>query len=252
MTGDDKLMHKHCDVIKLDLSNGDLSKVIDMHGAFLYYRNAALINVSTLDTSNIIDMSGMFWGCSSLKEIDLSNFNTSKTTDISFMFNGCRSLTSLNLSNFDTSNATHMHAMFGYCELLTSLDLSSFDFSNVTDAIYMFDSCFSLTDIKFGKNLKTSIEFYNSPLSHESALSVIDGLAKVKEEQTIWFSDETVKLLTDEDKKKIAEKNWSLNKLDLHNIGYHREYEELDLSSYNTSDFTDMNNLFSSFEKLKK
>ena len=42
----------------------------------------------------------------------------------------------------------------------------------------MFHCCGHLTDLKFGKTLRSSLNFYDSPLTHESAMSVINGLGK--------------------------------------------------------------------------
>ena len=103
------------------------------------------LNLSNFDTSKMTDMSWMFDNCLNLTTLDLSNFDTSNVTNMSYMFSKCQSLTSLDLSNFDTSKVTDMSYMFSYCSRLISLDLSSFDTSNVTDMSYMFKDCSGLT-----------------------------------------------------------------------------------------------------------
>ena len=103
------------------------------------------LNLSNFDTSKMTDMSWMFDNCLNLTTLDLSNFDTSNVTNMSYMFSKCQSLTSLDLSNFDTSRVTDMSYMFSYCSRLISLDLSSFDTSNVTDMSYMFKDCSGLT-----------------------------------------------------------------------------------------------------------
>ena len=117
----------------------------------------------------------------------------------------------LDLSNFDISNVTNMYQMFCRCDSLISLDISSFDFSNTPNTLFLLSGCYSLTDLKFGKNLKISLKLYDSPLSHESALSVIDGLAEVEEQQEVLFSEETYKTLTAEEIKKATDKNWEIS-----------------------------------------
>ena len=128
------------------------------------------------------------------------------------MFNYCENLTSLDLSNFNTSKVTDMYCMFQDSWNIASLDLSSFDFSNVKDADAMLDNCLSLTDLKFGINLRASLDLHYCPLSHESALSVIDGLAEVERTRTVTFSEDTYNMLSAEDIKKAEDKNWKIFK----------------------------------------
>ena len=75
-------------------------------------RNILELNLSSFDTSKVTDMSYMFYGMSNLITLDLSNFDTSKVTDMQSMFNHMSNLTTLNLSNFDTSKVTDMNYMF--------------------------------------------------------------------------------------------------------------------------------------------
>ena len=124
----------------LDLSNFDTSKVTNMEAMFFDASTSSLtsLNLSNFDTSKVTNMDSMFYGMSSLTTLDLSNFDTSKVTDMSGMFHGTSSLTSLNLSNFDTSQVTDMGSMFAEMLSLTTLDLSNFDTSKVTDMSGMF------------------------------------------------------------------------------------------------------------------
>ena len=122
----------------LDLSNFDTSKVTDMQWMFAGISNLTSLDLSNFDTSNVTDMEAMFRAMPSLTSLDLSSFDTSKVTDMQNMFAGISNLTSLDLSNFDTSNVTNMYYMFAGMSNLTSLDLSNFDTSKVTDMQYMF------------------------------------------------------------------------------------------------------------------
>ena len=100
--------------------------------------NILEIDLSNFDTSKVTDMKDMFNNMLSLTTLNLSNFNTSKVTDMKDMFNNMRSLTTLDLSNFDTSKVTDMGRMFFSTPNLTTLDLSNFNTSQVTDMSYMF------------------------------------------------------------------------------------------------------------------
>ena len=196
-----------CNAFTIAFKNFDTSNVTDMNSMFLSCEKLEYLDLSIFDTSNVTDMAWMFDGCKSLKWMNIY-FNTNKVTDMQYMFAKCFSVGSLHLTSFDTSNVTNMHGMFLCRQRLYSLDLSSFDFSNVKDITNMFTGCTSLVDLKFGKNLKVSINLSDCPLSHESALSVIDGLAEVKEQEIIRFSEDTYAALSAKEKQIIKNKNW--------------------------------------------
>ena len=177
---------------------------------FSNYSKLTDVNIDKLNTSNVTDMSYMFFECKKLASLDLSNFDTSKVKRMDLMFDNCCDLTSLNLSNFDTSKVTDMSWMFYKCMSLASLDISSFNFTSTVATDNMFCLCKSLTDLKFGKNLKKPLNFSSCPLTHESALSVINGLAKVEQRQTIFFSEPTYDTLSKEDIKLAEDKKWSI------------------------------------------
>ena len=124
-------------ILEIDLSNFDTSKVTDMYGMFYGMSNLTTLNLSSFDTSKVTNMGSMFYGMSRLTTLDLSNFNTSKVTNMSSMFFGI-AITTLNLSSFDTSKVTDMSAMFYNMYNLTTIDLSNFDTSQVTDMGNMF------------------------------------------------------------------------------------------------------------------
>ena len=101
-------------------------------------KNILELDLSNFDTSKVTDMSAMFYGMSSLTTLNLSNFDTSQVTYMESMFYGMRTLTTLNLSNFDTAKVTNMRTMFHGMTNLTTLDISNFDTSQVTDMYGVF------------------------------------------------------------------------------------------------------------------
>lgn len=107
-------------------------------------------------------------------------------------------------------NNIDVRGLFYKCNLMHSVNLSEFDFSNITDTTNMFYGCTSLTDLKFGKNLKVSLDLSDCPLTHNSVISVIDGLAKVDEQQVLTFSNETYDTLTKSEIKSATDKNWKI------------------------------------------
>ena len=142
-------------ILEIDLSNFDTSKVTDMARMFVGMRKVTTLNLSSFDTSKVTDMNCMFSGMSSLTTINLSNFDTSKVTDMQYMFNYMSNLTTLNLSNFDTSKVTDMRHMFNCVSNLTTLNLSNFDTSKVLRMDNMFSGMSSLTTIDLS-NFDTS------------------------------------------------------------------------------------------------
>ena len=139
----------------LNLSNFDTSKVTNMACMFVGMDNLTSLNLSNFDTSKVTNMSAMFWGMRNLTTLNLSNFDTSKVTDMSDMFDGMSNLTTLDLSNFDTSQVKDMSEMFRNVSNLTSLNLSSFNTSKVTDMHSMFFDMYKLTSLDLS-NFDTS------------------------------------------------------------------------------------------------
>ena len=187
------------------------------------------IDLTGLDTSNYTSMSSMFSYCSSLTSLDVSNFNTGKVTDMSNMFNYCSSLTSLDLSSFNTSKVTSMNDMFNNCSSLTSLNLSNWNTSSVGTSGYgssfnrMFYSCSSLKSLDI-----SSFDLSNTYSgSYYSLTDMFNGCKNLK----------TLKLPN----------SVSFNKTDISFNGmfYNCNYlESLDLSGWNTTNVTNMDEMF--------
>ncbi len=115
-----------------------------------------------LDTSEATDMESMFFGCSSLTNIDLSTFNTEKVTSMREMFSYCQSLQLLDLSNFTTTSVTDMQGMFNGCtSLVTIFAGSGFSIDNVTNDTDMFLDCTSLRSYITYDAAKTGKEYAN-------------------------------------------------------------------------------------------
>ena len=142
-------------ILELDLSNFDTSKVTRMDDMFYGMSNLATLNLYNFNTSKVTRMDGMFRGMSNLTTLNLSSFNTSKVIEMQSMFENMSNLTSLDLSNFDTSQVTNMYFMFHGMSSLTTLDLSNFDTSRVTIMDSMFFDMSNLTTLDLS-NFDTS------------------------------------------------------------------------------------------------
>ena len=142
-------------ILELDLSSFDTSKVTNMNSMFSGMSNLTTLDLSNFNTSKVMNMAAMFYVTSNLAMLNLSSFDTSKVTNMNSMFSYMYSLTTLNLSNFNTSQVTSMSEMFRNMYNLTSLNLSSFDTSKVTNMDRMFFSIRNLTTLDLS-NFNTS------------------------------------------------------------------------------------------------
>ena len=141
-------------------------QVTNCNNMFKELKNIISIDLSKFDSSKVTSMGCMFYGCASIHSLDVSYLDTSLVTSMIGMFSTSSSLQYINLSNFNTSSVINMYAMFYDCHLLKSLDLSSFNTSKVTDMLNMFYNNTSLQQLNLfnfdTKNVNSySNMFYN-------------------------------------------------------------------------------------------
>ena len=114
-------MFYECELLEeIAVSKWNISKVTNMRGMFYGCKALKGLSINTLDVSKVENMSEMFSGCKSLKELDLNKWDVSKVTDMSEMFKGCELLEKLHTSNWDVSNVENMYGIIKGCK---SLDL---------------------------------------------------------------------------------------------------------------------------------
>ena len=195
----------------------------------MFYNRSKLTSIDFgkgFNTSNVTDMSEMFQGCSKLTALDVSSFNTSNVNSMAAMFKSCSGLTGLDVSSFNTSNVTDMHDMFRGCNKLTSLNVSSFNTSNVKRMDAMFYGCSGLTSLDVS-NFNTS-----------NVVRMTRTVDTVLDYYTGYSSGEEVQ---------IPESN-KLIRFGM--FAQCSSLTSLDLSSFNTSQVTDMRGLFEGCKKL--
>ena len=166
-------------VLEIDLSNFDTSKVTNMSNMFLGMSNLTSLNLSNFDTSQVTNMSSMFGFMSNLTSLNLSNFDTSQVTNMAGMFFNILLLTTLDFSSFNTSKVTNMSNMFNNMPSLTTLDLSSFDTSNVADMRYMFFSMSNLTTLDLSNFNTSKVTNMNGMFSLPDMWASNDKLEKI-------------------------------------------------------------------------
>ena len=167
-------MFVYMSLTTLNLSNFDTSRVTDMEYMFAGMFNLTTLNLSNFDTSKVTNMGGMFSAVSSITTLDLSNFNTSKVTNMYTMFRDMSNLTALDLSNFDTSKVTNMSGMFDGMSSLTTLDLSNFDTSKVTNMGWMFRDMSNLTTLNLSSFNTSQVTSMSGMFDGMSSLTTLD------------------------------------------------------------------------------
>lgn len=167
------------------------------------FSNSAIVNPPILDTSNVTNVEGMFFKCTYLKNIPTYDF--SKVTNMNSTFQVCPNITSV--PYLDTHNVTEITYCFDDCTKLKTVPL--LDFSNVTNAEGVFYNCTSLTNVGGFIGLKTDISIDDSPLTHASALNVIDNLATSSGHKVV-FKKTTFDTLTPAEIAKATSKGWTI------------------------------------------
>ena len=269
--------------IKSIRSTGKLYLPADSSSLFRDLSNLTNLDTSYFDTTEVTNMNYMFYWCSRLTSLDLSKFNTSNVTTMLAMFASCQNLTSLDLGSFNTANVTDIGGMFRNCSSIRILDLSSFDLSKVTSssAINVFKYCSALKLLATPKKTSCLIDLpvtlYNRAGIEHTAIPVSSVsliLAKDKElakgslivgdcvtgkftsstgalnlysdEGTLWYGWKEVPGI---DKSKIKSIGVSHGTVYLPSDSSYMfegcgSLSNLDLSSFNTSNVTDMGAMF--------
>lgn len=158
----------------------------------------------------------IFNNCHYLKTAKL--ISEDKTETISFRSSFAKANDGANQSTLELVDLTDFNRKFSSLqiafqhqtilkEIKGALDLS--ECTNVTNA---FNQCLALEDIEFVPNtIPISINFSScSKLTHDSLMSIINGLATVTETKTLTLGTTNLAKLTDEEKAIATQKNWSL------------------------------------------
>jgi len=224
----------------------------DMKGMFnSCHKLKEIKGINNFDTSKVINMRGIFCECNELEYLDLSSSNTSNATDMGYMFNNCNKLKSSKRKK-GIINFNNMNIKLKDCNEFECFDLSNFNTSNVTDIDFMFAGCKKLKQIK-GINKFNTIKVINMKgmfggcqeieyldLSNFNTSNVLDMSAMFIECHNLKQIKRINKFIT----IKVA----SIYAM----FHQYKELEYLDLSSFDTSNVTDMGLTFALCYKLKE
>lgn len=182
------------------------------------------LDLSDLDTSNINDMHNMFFNCNALTSVNVTDWNTSKVTNMEWMFLWCNSLSNLDVSRWNTSNVTNANRMFENCFMLSNIDVSRWNTSKMNNVSGMFNGCRSLTSLDLSGWDTSSISEVSEPNN--------DGVGLFKNCENLAYLKLPKNFIT----SKVT------NISDMFNGC--KKLTSLDLSGWDTSNITEMNNLF--------
>lgn len=156
----------------------------------------------------------MFCEATVCKEINCTADGTPELTDTNHMFNGCYKLERIDLRGVDTSRVTNMYAMFHWCYALADLHFGVFDMGSVTKATYMFTDDRSLANVTGEvRNLRVSLDLSRCPLTNDSAMVFIRGLADTAVPRVLSLKASTYDTLTPEQIATATAKGWTLSRV---------------------------------------
>ena len=234
------------EIEKLDVSEMDVSNVVNLKGAFQYVGQDSLsglkiVGFENWDVSRVKDMSWLFYlSASDTSELSiegLDNWDTSNVEDMTGVFSYLGSSVDTfdigDLSNWDTSSANTMESMFEYAgngatNFNNIGDLSDWNVSNVTNMRGMFSSLGAATD-----------NWSIGDLSNWDVSNVTDISAMFSEtggvDNEFYFGD-----LSNWDVSNVTNMSWLFSDMGKNakriNIG--------NLSNWNTRKVDDMINMF--------
>ena len=232
-------------ILELDLSKFDTSRVTNMSHMFNGMRNLTTLNLSNFNTSNVTDMGGMFFSMTNLTTLNLSNFDTSKVTNMGSMFYGISNLTTLNLSNFNTSQVTIMGGMFYGMSNLTTLNLSNFNTSKTTDMRSMFNGMTNLASLNISSFNTENVENMSGMFSQAQKIEHLDlshfRTDKVTNMGSMFYQMSALKTIN------LSHFN-TANVTDMSSMfSMDDNLTELDLSSFTTPKVENFGYMFASF-----
>lgn len=200
-----------------DVSDWDVSNVIESGDVFYgCYRVTIPPDVSKWDVRKFRTCYVFFQGLRNIVQPpDIRNWKLESCTSLTMMFYGDNKMTSPDFSRWTFWKITDIGMMLFNCSSIDVLDFSSADFSKVTNVTNTFARCSSLTRIIGGmRNLKVSISFSDSPLTHDAAMEIMESLydlaADGLEAQTLTLKASTKETLSDEEIASLATKGWTL------------------------------------------
>lgn len=210
------------------LDKWDVSNMQNMYKMFNGANELDLTQIENWDTSSCLGFSYMFaettytsidlshWNCDAVSKYVTLNHNDNLFNS---MFYNCSNLQVIDISGFKILDNVYVidknpycFSMFQGCSALTTIHFS--DEWNMNHLIFdtsTFQGCSALTTITgTWKNLNKSLNMHWSPLTHDSALIILNALIEVTNAQTLTLSKTTYATLTEDEIATATAKNWTI------------------------------------------
>lgn len=198
---------------------------------------------------------GMFKDFCETTSFDLSGLDTSQAKSMASMFSGCMAVESLDLSGLNTSGITDMSYMFSSCLKLKHIDLSRLDLSRVTSMRGAFGGfparidgddtshgigCFSLQRVSFpksgAKNVRDMSDMFVGSGSGMLQLVDFDTSGVTNMKGMFKLCTASGLNLSTFNTSNVTDMSYMFHQA--------RNLKELDLSMFNTSKVKDMSFMF--------
>ena len=212
---------------EINVSNWDTSNVTDMHKCFAMSRSNNVFvdtiynngrgeityikGLENWDTSNCETFESLFDNQCKMQSYNIANWNTSKVKNMAHMFRWNHiNLTEIDLSGWDTSNCEDMNCMFRNCYHLEKIKFN-FDMIKVADLTDIFLNDYRLTTLEGSlKNINVDLDTSVCPLTHNSAMIILNGLANVTNKKTLKLNSNTYATLSQTEISNATNKNWDV------------------------------------------
>ena len=214
-----------------DISRWDTSNVTTMRGAF---NGATAFNqdIGNWNTSKVTDMGDVFGYATNFNQ-DIGKWDTSNVTNFASMFNNALKFNQ-DISKWDTSKATNMYGMFNTA-IVFNQDIGNWDVSNATSMAHIFEATTAFDqDVSrwnINKDATTTGAFDRSGIREE-----------YKFRKPITLDELKTKIANNEDVRFVNTSEIT----DMSNLFLNNQTFNQDISSWNTSNVTTMEGMFNS------
>ena len=110
-------------------------KIKDCSFMFSDCGNILSVDLSNFDSSRVTHLDHMFYECYLLKSINFDNFCTKKVKDMSYMFLKCTTLENLDISSFDLNKLEKILDMFFDCKELKTVKVNKCSFDKIRNLL---------------------------------------------------------------------------------------------------------------------
>ena len=265
-------------IISIDFSHFKSSLIESAESMFSGCSSLETIDFSNFNSGSLKNMNNIFFHCNSLKIIDLSKLNTSSLININRMFCGCTSLLYLNLSGLDFSKVEDASYMFYNVKSLKLVNIYDIKYNdNFKNEI---NNISKLNDnnivVRQKENIITNINYkyidynldineyecknfmlvyYNQTTEYKSGFLVSginsrNNLLFIINENKFYYINEELNINSN---IKLCFKNYVTNLEKFFDASIDKNAKKIisiDLSHFDSSLVTNINNLFSDCQEL--